>query len=456
MDTEGPFSEPIKETFRQLYSLYGIDLEPTDENLKLVQSGESLPYEKRDEIMRRFSKHRLSYNESWSDIDAMCETLFSIEWRKRVSGNSLAPYTLNWNCLDQIGFHANPRRRQLGPNLIYQYYERQIKESGIYWDRLYWHYHPIAFSKALNRNGTSLNHTSNHYLSLCHRILDCFSFPSVFRPGYHIERTDLNVFLEQWIPFDYANQNTDCQGQRVDNRGRFQNWSGSTKEWKVYHPSFKDPRTAGNLNRSIARCLNIGTDFDLLDEDEIDKAFSRCASGKPTILSYCNHDHRDMISEIEEITDKISRIATNYKDRVNYQYCNAVEAMNMYYGLENTEPVKFTVSLDNNRLFVECSKELFSAQPFLALQTYDDVMFHDNFSFGDSKLKFFYTFDEHSIPLQMIKKIGIAANDSNGNSTICRVDLREDIKIEFNYIVSKRKPQKNAKHTPVANNSIDY
>jgi len=141
-----------------------------------------------------------------------------------------------------------------------------------------------------------------------------------------------------------------------------------------------------------------------------------------------------MISEIEEITDKISRIATNYKDRVNYQYCNAVEAMRIYHGMPNAGPVKFTVSLDNNRLNVECSKELFSAQPFLALQTYDDTMYHDNFSFGENNLKFFYTFDDHSIPMQMIKKIGIAANDNNGNSTICRVDLRGDIKIEFNYI----------------------
>ena len=216
VDAEGPFSEPLNETFRQLKEIFAIDLEPTEENLEKIQSGQNLSADIREKVMLRFSKHRLNYNQSWSDINKMCETLFSKNWREKVSEDSLTPYTLNWNCIDYIGFHSNPRRRQLGPNLIYQYYENQITKNGIEWDRLYRHYHPIAFNKAVHRNGTSLNHFPNHYLSLCHRLLDCFSFPAVFRPGYHIERTDLNVFLEQWIPFDYANQN--CTDDRQDNQ----------------------------------------------------------------------------------------------------------------------------------------------------------------------------------------------------------------------------------------------
>ena len=164
VDAEGPFSEPLDETFRQLKEFFGIELKPTKENLEDVQSGKDLPDLDREEIMRRFSKHRLGYNESWSDINKMCETLFSKSWRNQISEKSLTPYTLNWNCLDQIGFHANPRRRQLGPNLIYQYYEKQIAESGINWDRLYWHYHPISFNKAVNRMGTSLNHYPYHFI----------------------------------------------------------------------------------------------------------------------------------------------------------------------------------------------------------------------------------------------------------------------------------------------------
>jgi hypothetical protein len=432
-DTEGPLYEPLNETFIQLKTNYNVELAPTKENLENIQKGIGIPSDKRDEIMEKFSYHRLNHNSSWSDIDKMCETLFSKEWRYSVAGDSKNPYVINWNCMDHIGFHSNPRRRPLGPNIIYQYYENRIKENDIYWDRLDWHYHPIAFNRFAHRSGTSLNHYPYHYSSLCHRVIDCLSFPAVFRPGFHIERMDLNLFLEQWIPFDYGNQSYDDPTQ---NKGRFENWEGATKEWKVYHPSIKDPRVPGFLTRSIARCLNIGTNFCRLTEEEIEKAFSRCAEGKPTILAYTNHDFRDMVSEIEDITKKIINISKTYKDNVRFKYCTGVEAMRLYYNMPNEEPVKFDVNFDNNRLDVICDKEIFSSQPFLAIQTFDDVMYHDNFCFGDKRNKYFYVFDEHSIPIQMVKRIGIAANDSFGNTTVYRIDLSNGFELKKNYITN--------------------
>ena len=112
--------------------------------------------------MKRFSKHRITYNETWSDIDKMCENLFSKEWRFDLTKNKNNPYQINWNCLDQIGLIHNSRRRQLGPNIVYKYYENQIEKNGVHWDRLYWHYHPVSFSQNNIRTGTSLNHFPLH------------------------------------------------------------------------------------------------------------------------------------------------------------------------------------------------------------------------------------------------------------------------------------------------------
>jgi hypothetical protein len=432
VDTEGPFSEPIEETFKQLNDIFHIDVEPTEENLQRIQSGIGIPDDIKEEVMLRFSKHRLGYNKTWSDIENMCITLFSKEWRNTISGNSPTPYTISWNCLDQIGFHDNPRRRQLGPNLIYQFYNDQINSSGIYWDRLYWHYHPMSFNKALNKTGTSLNHYPHHYASLCHRVLDCHSFPAVFRPGYHIERTDLNVFLEQWIPFDYANQN--ALDQRKDENYRFQDWRKAPTEWSVYHPDFSDPRRPGNLKRAVARCLNIGTDFAKLTKDEIHKAFQRCSEGKPTILAYCNHDHRDMIAEIEEVTSLIHDVSTHYESQVQYQYCNAVDAMRMYFDFPNEEPVEFSFTFNDGRLDIKCSKPIFGAQPFLTFRTFDNTLYHDNFCFGEDELSFFYQFDTHSMPIQMIQEIGVATNDLYGSSSVLIIDVQNPDHVIRKYI----------------------
>lgn len=423
VDTEGPFREPIEETFDQLRNTFGIDLEPTKENLKKIQNGVGITTEKIDTIMRRFSKHRLTYNETWSDIEKMCETIFSEKWRREISKSSMSPYTLSWHCLDQIGYHYNPRRRQLGPNLIYEFYKNQIDKKNIYWDRLYWHYHPVSFGKELNKSGTSLNHYPFHYLSLGHRILDCKNFPAVFRPGFHIERTDLNVFLEQWIPFDYANQSSD--DQREDENNRFQNWVGASREWEAYHPDFNDPRKKGNLKRSIARCLNLGTDFAKLTKNEIKNAFQRCSEGKPTILAYCGHDHRNLIHEIENVTNLIDEVSKNFKQTVNYKYCNAVDAMRIFYNMDEEEPVKLDYELIKNKLTIKCNKSIFGAQPFLTFKTHLNEIYHDNFSFGKDDSLFHYSFDSHSVPIEMLKKIGVGVNDSCGNSSVLLIDLKK-------------------------------
>ena len=42
VDTEGPFQEPLEETFTQLKN-YGLQIQPTKENLLKIQSGRLLP-----------------------------------------------------------------------------------------------------------------------------------------------------------------------------------------------------------------------------------------------------------------------------------------------------------------------------------------------------------------------------------------------------------------------------
>ena len=424
VDTEGPFFEPIEETFDQLKNFYNINIKPTKENLSKIQKGDLVPSKYRNQIMKRFSKHRITYNKSWSDIDKMCEKLFSKEWRYDLTKNKNNPYQINWNCLDQIGLIHNSRRRQLGPNIIYKYYENQINNNKLHWDRLYWHYHPIAFSQNNIRTGTSLNFYPLHYKSLCYRIIDCLNFPSVFRPGFHIERTDLNLFLEQWIPFDYGNQNSN--DDRPTNSGRFHNWDGATKEWEVYNPSIKDPRKPGALSRSIARTLNIGTDFNCLTEDEIYKAFKRCQKGLPTILAYTDHDHRDMVSEIEDVVAKILYIHGEFKEHIDLKFTNAVDAMRLYRNIKEEKPIEFNVSLKNNILYVNTNKRLFGSQPFLAIKTYDERYLHDNFCFGEDDYSFFYQFDKDSIPVEVVEKVGIASNDMTGNSTVYVLDIKND------------------------------
>ena len=191
VDTEGPLDEKIETTFERLYNDYDINLEPTKENLKIIQNGEGLPDNIREVIMKKYSAHRMETNRNWDDVTKMCHRLFNEDWRGKFTDSFGNPYIINWCCVDFLGFKENPRARQMGPNIIFKYYDKWINDRAMIKDKLYWHYHPVAFSRSAHHSGTSLNHLPYHYTSLCHRILDCHDFPAVFRPGYHTERTDL-------------------------------------------------------------------------------------------------------------------------------------------------------------------------------------------------------------------------------------------------------------------------
>ena len=61
--------------------------------------------------------------------------------------------------------------------------------------------------------------------------------------------------------------------------------------------------------------------------------------------------------------------------------------------------------------------KVFGPQPFLAIKTMGGQYIHDNFDFQASGWT--YVFNEHTVHLEMIESIGIAANDAFGNrSTI--------------------------------------
>ena len=65
----------------------------------------------------------------------------------------------------------------------------------------------------LRREGHSATHYFAHnpviFQILARRILDRMWFPCVNRPGFHTTRPDSHWLMEQFIPFDYANQSTD-------------------------------------------------------------------------------------------------------------------------------------------------------------------------------------------------------------------------------------------------------
>ena len=280
---------------------------------------------------------------------------------------------------------------------------------------------------------------SPHLLeTFARRIIDKTWFPSTFRPGFHAERPDAHWFLEQWIPFDFANQATedDVSQQNDVTSGRLGDWRRAPFDWSHYNPSHDDYQVAGNCNRTLFRCLNVGTRFKLLDEREVRNAFERARSGKPTVLAFTNHDFRDMRNDIADTHALISNVAKDFSD-VPWLHSSAKQAARKVLGREGKPPLKLTASLDTgvgaSRLEVKSNHATFGSQPFLAIKTRDNRYLSDNFDVQTPKQHWTYTFDADTVPISAINRIGIASNDLNGSTYVINMCSNGSILDEQSY-----------------------
>ncbi len=428
VDTEGPLNETLYDTFGRLKDFFDIELDPTIENLRKLQNKELDLNGKEDAVYQLIAPQRLNMNRTWTEVDNMLDRITSKEFRNKLLDSNGNGWYFNWYCMDHVGFNnVNPRHRDAGYHNVFDHYNTLKKVQKT--DGIQFHFHPVAICGDYNIAGTSYLYNSPLYDVLVHKVIDRSFFPASYRPGFHCERPDSNWFLEQWIPFDYANQACDYVDNQPDlTFGRWGNWALATHEWKSYHPDIRNYQIEGNCKRSIARCLNMEARLREITVDEVEKAFKRADSGKKTILSFCDHDFRDMEPEIEKIRKMISDVSKKYPD-VKFYFSDAVKAFRQELGIEAKRPnlsakiIKKTPKVAV--LEVECD-ECFGPQPFLAIKDLGRNYFYDNFDFIVEGKKWTYTFDSNTLCLDYIDQIGVACNSDSGFTEVINIDVRND------------------------------
>ncbi|MCA9837579.1 MAG: hypothetical protein KC422_11720 [Trueperaceae bacterium] len=418
IDTEGPLYESLDATFERLEKIIGMRLEPSRKTLEQIRNKELDLGGKEDAAALVVSPQLLNYNDSWDKVDAMLYEMLSPEYRQRYADPTGRGWVYTWFIVDHVGYDMNPRRRDMGYHNIFDHYKSLLKETNSA-DEINWHFHPMSTYKEAHICATSYLRSPHLLETLARRIIDRGWFPSCFRPGFHAERPDAHWFLEQWLPFDFANQatETDVAAQQDVMGGRLGDWRRAPNDWSPYHPAHDDYQTEGSCRRTIFRCLNVGTRFKLLDESEVERAFARAASGKPTILAFTNHDFRDMRHDVAETHALIQRVASRYPE-VIWQNSGAKEAARAVLARKEGEPFELEVRLEHNRLSVTANHDSFGPQPFLAIKTHDKRYLTDNFDLQSPRRHWTYTFDADTVPLSSIESFGIASNDLNGSSHV--------------------------------------
>ena len=411
IDTEGPLSESLTDTFERVKSVFGIDLPVSIENLQKLQRQE-IPFDGQEgALAQMLDPALLKYNNSWEDIRAMVLDLMSDGFRRRQVDDFGNGWVYSWHCMDHMHYSVNPRHKDVGYGNVFRFYRDIIKETGSNQDEINWHFHPRSIT------GNPL-HAATSYLNsypvlleiLCRRILEDGWFPTVNRPGFHSERPDSHTFLEQWIPYDYANQVHEAIGDQPDLiNGRFGDWRRAPLSWRGYHPAFDDYQQEGTCKRTIFRCLNVGTRFRSLEESHVIEAFQESESSGCAVLAFANHDYRDIRVDVEEVRSLVNKVRPNFQN-VKIRYSGAQAAARAVQNVESVPAPVLKLEIQDDRLIVNLvSGEIFGPQPFLAIMDKSGKVYHDNFDFQVPGQSWTYTFDNQTLPLDALKKIGVAS-----------------------------------------------
>ena len=257
---------------------------------------------------------------------------------------------------------------------------------------------------------------------LCRRILEDSWFPVVNRPGFHTERPDSHWFLEQWLPFDYANQFTDNGENQPDlKRGRFGDWTRSSKTWRGYHPDHDDYQIEGSCRRTIFRCLNVGTRHRPLLPSHINEAFEEAERFGSSILAFADHDFRDMRPDVIKVQQMLAVSRTNYPD-VKIKFAGSHEAAVRHLGYQDEELLKLEISILDKRLLVQVvAGQVFGPHPFLAIETKSGQYFTDNFDIIIPGKSWSYALDEQTMLESAIARIGVGAAGKYGSYAVERI-----------------------------------
>ncbi len=426
IDTEGPLRETLEQTFERLNAIFGLSLTPSLELLTQIQRGEADLGGVEAAAAAVVRPELLEYNDNWDAIGAMLDRRTSEEFRTKFRDDDGQGWVYNWFCCDHVGHMENPRGRAEGFHVVYDYYADRFSDTC---DGIHFHYHPEAFNKRANSNATHwFANTPKLFDILARRIIDRGWFPAANRPGFHTERPDSHWFLEQFIPFDYANQRMRHEegGEQPDlAEGRYGDWRRAPATWRSYRPAHDDYQIPGSCRRHIFRCLNVGTRFRPLNTADIEDAFKEAQETGVAVVGFTDHDFRDIGRDVKTVANMINVVRDKFPS-VRVKNSEAIAAARACLDMKGAKAPKLSITRDGGIIRIEADESIFGPQPFLAVGARDGRRLHDAFDIIEPFRRWSYVLDDHTLPLDMVETVGIAATSPEGAVTVERLSIDDN------------------------------
>jgi hypothetical protein len=160
-----------------------------------------------------------------------------------------------------------------------------------------------------------------------------------------------------------------------------------------------------------------------LTKEHVRDAFTEARESGAAILSFADHDYRDIRPDINEVRAMLRNVKLEFPD-VHIKYSGAEDAAVSLMGYDKMPAPKLSINSIGNRIFVEVIEgEIFGPQPFLAIKTKEGNYYHDNLDVIEPRKKWGYVLDDQTVKKTNVEKVGVATAGRFGKKCVVTIDL---------------------------------
>ena len=324
------------------------------------------------------------------------------------------------------------------PNTMTMYFMKKYHGENVIvnGDELSLHYHTFFWSDYdqdgifyWNESKTFMECFDDFNFTLAQFLLEEQVFPVSFRSGWHYMDNDWQHYLDHYIlPYsmhnDYPSKKTE-DPEPIDN---VIDWSQAPSEFVPYHPDPDNYQIPGDGRGWNVRSAHFST---VRYRDLMEQIFSEAAAGQDQLACLWGHlPETDFLSNIEIMDSLAHKMADKYPD-VNFRYCTAIEAMQLYRQNQDNSAPNITFTEERNgdqvQFLISSNEQIFQDQPFVAVKDKSENYFVvPCISTGTNSWK-----TAESYPVNNLVKAGVTVCDSMGNQAMQFISyLPDDIYLD--------------------------
>ena len=342
------------------------------------------------------------------------------------------PMKMTWWMMAGNIFRYATNRNFPVPNIMTMYLMKKYHGENVIinGDELSLHYHTFFWSDYdqdgqyfWNQSLTFGESRDDFDVTLTQFLLEENVFPVSFRSGWHFMDNEWQHYLNQILPYSMHNAwpaNHIDEEEPLDNS---YNWSESPSVFVPFRPALDNYMVDGDGPGWNVRSVSFGQ---VAGSTIMNSIFEAASNGTDQVACIWAHlPEIDFPEKMAEM-DQLAHAAVELYPDVDFRYCTAVEAMQLWRGTTDETPPEISITSqgteENRSYHITSNEPLFMPQPYVAVK-YRDESYGKIECIQQSDMA--WTTEIIPFPTELAK-LGVAATDTSGNLATEFINLIPD------------------------------